>query len=52
MTTAGKSSGSLDVEECDFTKLILSKTFYLVLFSCMSYCHLNTKYKAENIIAK
>ena len=51
MAVAGKSSSSLHLEECDFTELILSKIFYLALFSCMN-CHLTTKYKAENLLLK
>ena len=48
---ARKSSSSLHIEECDITKLILSKTFYLVLYSCMNY-HVTEKYKTEKRIAK
>ena len=48
---AGKSISSLHIEECDITKLILSKTFYLVLYSCMNY-HVTEKYKTEKRIAK
>ena len=44
MAAAGKSSGSLRREEYDFTKLILSKMFYL--FRCINY-HLTAKYKTE-----
>ena len=51
MAVAGKPSSSLHLEECDFTELIWSKIFYLVLFSCMN-CHLTTKYKAENLLKK
>ena len=46
-----KSSSSLHIEKCDFTYQILSKLFYLVLFSCMNY-HLTAKYKTEKRIAK
>ena len=35
MTAAGKSSSSLHIEECDFTKLILRKIFYLDLVGCV-----------------
>ena len=31
VTAAGKSSSSFQIEESDFTHLILSKIFYLVL---------------------
>ena len=47
----GESSSSLHIEECDFTWLILSKIFYLVLSSCMNY-HLTAKYKTEKRITK
>ena len=48
---AEKSSSSLHIEECDITKLILSKTFFLVLYSCMNY-HVTEKYKTEKCIVK
>ena len=48
---AGKPKSSLHIEEYDFTWLILSKTFCLVLFSCMNY-YLTGKYKTEKLIAK
>ena len=50
MAAAGKLISSLHIAECDFNWLILSKMFYLVIFS-LSY-HLTAKYKTENIIAK
>ena len=37
MAAAGTSDSSLHIEECDFTLLILSEIFYLVLVKCMSY---------------
>ena len=46
-----KSSSSLHIEKCDFTYQILSKLFYLVLFSCMNY-HLTAKYKAGKLVAQ
>ena len=51
MSGATKSSSSLCIEECYFTKLILSKIFYLVLFSWMNG-YLTAKYKAAKFIAK
>ena len=51
MAAKGTSSSSFNIEECDFSKLNLSKISYLVLFSCMNY-HLTTKYKTEKLIAK
>ena len=51
MTATGKSSSSSHIEELDFTKIILSKIFYLVVFSCLNY-HLIAKYKTEKRIAK
>ena len=47
MAAAGKSSSSYHIEECDLTKLNLSKIFYLVLYSCMNY-HLTAKHKTES----
>ena len=40
-----------NIEEWDFTLLLLSKIFYLVVFSCINY-HLIAKYKTEKLIAK
>ena len=51
MAAVRKSSSSLHIEECDFTWLILSKIFYLVLFICINY-HVNAKWKIEKVIVK
>ena len=49
MTGARKSRSSLYIGESNFAQLILSKIFYLVLFSCMNY-HLTGNIKLKNVL--
>ena len=51
MVVVAKFRRSLHIEKFDFNRLVFSKIFYLVVFSCINL-PLTAKYTSEKLIAK